>query len=166
MPPEALSYRPCVGIMLLNAENKVWVGRRVDTPNNLEGNWTGWSQMPQGGIDAGENPAAAAVRELHEETSIISAEIIAEAPDWLNYDFPPEVMANGIGRKFRGQTQKWFAMRFTGQENEIDISAPAGHTAEFDDWRWSDMQELPDLIIPFKRDVYLKVVAAFAHLDT
>ncbi len=166
MASDLLPYRPCVGIMLLNAQNKVWIGRRVDTPTNLEGDWTGWSQMPQGGIDAGEDPAAAAVRELHEETSVTSAEIIAEAPDWLNYDFPPEIMSKGIRERYRGQTQRWFAMRFTGLESEIDISAPEGHTAEFDDWRWADMNELPDLIIPFKRDVYVQVIRAFAHLTS
>lgn len=166
MTSTSLPYRPCVGIMLLNAQNKVWVGRRLDAPGGPGGDWSGWSQMPQGGIDEGEPPAAAARRELHEETSVTSAEIIAEAPYWFDYDFPPELMNRPISNKFRGQTQKWFAMRFTGPESEIDISAPDGHDAEFDAWRWAAMDELPELIVPFKRDVYVSVVKAFSHLNT
>lgn len=164
MTNDTRTYRPCVGIMLLNAENKVWVGCRVDIPNDAEGDWTGWSQMPQGGIDAGEDPAAAAVRELYEETSVTSATIIAEAPDWYNYDFPAEIARSGISNKYRGQTQKWFAMRFTGEESEINIEAPTGHKAEFSDWRWVAMSELVDLIVPFKKGVYTQVVDAFADL--
>jgi len=161
-----LPYRRCVGVMLLNQDNKVWVGRRLDAPGNIEGNWTGWSQMPQGGIDAGEDPATAARRELYEETSVTSAEFIEEASEWYAYDFPPEIMNRSIASKFCGQEQRWFAMRFTGHDSEIDISAPDGHSAEFDAWKWVGMNELVDLIIPFKRSVYEKVVKAFAHLDT
>jgi len=150
--------------MLLNAAGKVWVGRRTDSPGGIEGDWSGWWQMPQGGIDAGEDPAKAALRELHEETSAQSAEIIAEAPEWYHYDFPDEIMARARGGKFRGQTQKWFAVRFTGPDSEIDIAAPPGHEAEFDQWRWAEMEELVGLIIPFKRGVYEQVVAAFSHL--
>ena len=151
--------------MLLNHDNKVWVGRRMDdSPDEPYAAHTAW-QMPQGGIDEGEDPTTAAWRELREETGVTSAEIIAEAPDWFTYDFPPEAMTNPIGMKFRGQRQKWFALRFKGSEDEVDISAPDGQDQEFDDWRWVAMRELPNLIVPFKRDVYLQVVEAFAHID-
>ncbi|MEL6289997.1 MAG: RNA pyrophosphohydrolase [Pseudomonadota bacterium] len=159
----AEGYRPCVGIMLLNPAGLVWVGKRIDTPNDLEGDWTGWSQMPQGGIDADEDPARAAHRELHEETGVRSAEIIAEAPEWYTYDFPSEVQTRSYSR-YRGQTQKWFAMRFTGADDEVNIHAPAGEKAEFSEWRWLPMTELPALVVPFKRPVYDKVIAAFGHL--
>ncbi|MGI9406203.1 MAG: RNA pyrophosphohydrolase [Hyphomicrobiaceae bacterium] len=167
MVSENLPYRPCVGVMLLNADNKVWVGRRFDTPNADEGpspNGDGWWQMPQGGIDKGEEPAAAALRELFEETSVRSAEIIAEAPDWFTYDLPQHLVGKAWKGRYRGQKQRWFAARFTGNESEIDIAAPAGHKAEFDQWRWVDMSELVDMIIPFKRHVYKQVVEAFADI--
>jgi len=142
----------------------VWVGRRGDAPNAIGGNQDNWWQMPQGGIDTGEAPDEAALRELHEETSVNSARIIAEAPEWYSYDFPGEVLKTVRGGKFRGQTQKWFAVRFTGTDDEIDIAAPAGHKPEFDQWRWAGMDELVDMIIPFKRDVYKQVVAAFSNI--
>ncbi|MEL7543126.1 MAG: RNA pyrophosphohydrolase [Pseudomonadota bacterium] len=157
-------YRRCVGIMLLNTDGLVWVGRRIDYPGDLEGDWTGWCQMPQGGIDGDEDPRDAAFRELHEETGVRSAEIIAEAPEWLDYDFPENVMSRGEGHGFRGQTQKWFAMRMTGPESEIDIDAPAGQKAEFDEWRWVPMADLPGLIVPFKRKVYEELIKVFGDL--
>jgi putative (di)nucleoside polyphosphate hydrolase len=160
------SYRPCVGIMLFNAQGLVFVGRRKAKRgpdiHPLEHEW----QMPQGGIDEGETPYRAALRELREETSIRSASFLAEAPDWLSYDLPGDISKKSWRGRFRGQTQKWFALRFTGEESEIDIAAPDGgrHKPEFDAWRWEKLERLPDLIVPFKRDVYLNVCARFAHL--
>ena len=157
----SLPYRPCVGIMLLNRDNLVWLGRRFDKANDEgEGQW--W-QMPQGGIDEAEDPAKAALRELEEETSVRSAEIIAAAPGWLVYDLPDHLVGTAWNGRFRGQKQKWFAARFLGNDSEVDL-APEGHKPEFDAWRWAPMDELPQLIVPFKRDVYEQVIAAFRHL--
>ena len=157
-----LPYRPCVGVMLLNDRNHAWIGRRFDIANE-EGRGEWW-QMPQGGIDKGEDPAKAALRELYEETGIRSAEIIAEAPEWYNYDLPKHLIGKAWKGKYRGQTQKWFALRFTGKESEIDLK-PSGHKQEFDAWRWAPMDEVLDLIVAFKRPVYEKVIAAFRHLE-
>ena len=154
------AYRPCVGVMLLNAQGLVWIGRRFQKQNDDGvGHW--W-QMPQGGIDEGEEPAVAAMRELEEETAVRSAEIIAEASDWYNYDLPEHLIGHSWKGKYRGQTQKWFAMRFTGQDSEINL-APPGHKQEFNQWRWAKMNEMLDLIVPFKKPVYEKVIAAFRH---
>lgn len=159
--PTSLPYRPCVGIMLLNRESRIWAGHRFDEPND-EGRGTWW-QMPQGGIDAGEDPAKAALRELHEETMVRSVQPLAEAREWLTYDLPPHLIGTSWGGRYRGQRQRWFALRFTGEDSEIDISVP-GHTPEFDAWRWVPAVDLLDLVVPFKRDVYRKVVAEFRHL--
>ena len=159
--PEDLPYRPCVGVMVLNKHNQVWVGRRVGSPN--QGHLSSFWQMPQGGIDAGETPAAACLRELYEETSIRSAAIIAESTQWYPYDLPPELQGQIWGGKFRGQMQRWFAVRFTGDDSEVNI-APSDHEREFAEWRWAPMAGLPELIVPFKRDVYAKVIAEFRHL--
>jgi putative (di)nucleoside polyphosphate hydrolase len=120
--------------------------------------------MPQGGIDPGEDPATAARRELFEETAIRSAEEIAELPRWLTYDLPPELIGQAWGGRYRGQKQKWFAYRFTGQDDEIDITPQTGPEPEFIDWQWASVDEVIDLIVPFKRDVYREVLAAFAPL--
>ena len=156
-------YRPCVGIMLLNAQGLVFVGRRRNKkqPEHVAPGHE-W-QMPQGGIDKGEEPYAAALRELHEETNVTSATLLAEAPDWYSYDLPVDVVKKAWRGGYRGQIQKWYALRFTGDEREIDIHDPGpGHKPEFDAWRWEKMERLPELIIPFKRPVYEKVCAAFA----
>ena len=155
------AYRPCVGVLLLNPQGLVWVGRRFQKQNDDGvGHW--W-QMPQGGIDGNEDPAAAALRELEEETAVRSAEIIAEAPGWYNYDLPEHLIGKSWKGKYRGQTQKWFAARFTGNDSEINL-APPGHKQEFDQWRWVKMNEVIDAIVPFKKPVYEKVIAAFRHL--
>jgi putative (di)nucleoside polyphosphate hydrolase len=148
--------------MLINPAGLVWVGRRLPKWRDDTSAYV-W-QMPQGGIDDGEEPRAAALRELEEETGVRSALIIGETRDWLTYDLPPELLGKALRGKYRGQRQKWFAMRFTGDEREIDISAPHGHTAEFDAWRWAPLAELPGLIVPFKRPVYDRLALEFADL--
>lgn len=158
-----LGYRPCVGVMLINREGKVWVGQRADTPGEAEGRGDWW-QMPQGGMDDGEDPRSAALRELYEETSVRSALLIGETSGWLKYDLPPELIGVAWGGKYRGQKQKWFAARFQGDDSEIDISAPPGHDAEFITWRWIPVEELVRLIVPFKRAVYEAVVAELGPL--
>jgi putative (di)nucleoside polyphosphate hydrolase len=162
---DTLPYRPCVGIMVLNRDGLVWVGRRIAEPDGeMSGARQLW-QMPQGGIDPGEDALAAARRELYEETGMKTVSLIAEAPDWINYDLPPHLVGIALKGKYRGQTQRWFAFRFEGEESEIAIDPPpGGHTAEFDQWGWKPMDELPDLIVPFKRDVYLAVIEAFRPL--
>lgn len=156
-----LPYRPCVGLMVLNRQGMLWIGRRSgaalrDAPG-------GWWQMPQGGIDAGETPAEAAMRELAEETGIRTAHIIAESQNWHAYDLPAELIGKIWDGKFRGQTQKWFAIRFDGAEAEIDI-APPGHSQEFEAWRWADINDVLASIVPFKRQVYAEIIAEFRHL--
>lgn len=150
-------YRPCVGILLVNHAGKAWVGRRIDMPAGL----SAW-QMPQGGIDAGETPMQAALRELCEETGTDKAEIIAETSDWLYYDLPAPLAGTAWGGRYRGQRQKWFLMRFDGEDVDIDLSR---HHAEFDAWKWVEPEELPGLIVEFKRPVYVAVLEEFhAHL--
>lgn len=154
-------YRPCVGITVINPAGLVWIGRRADSPGEEEGRGAWW-QMPQGGIDEGESPADAALRELIEETGIRTVRILGETSDWLRYDLPPDLHGKAWGGRYRGQAQKWFAVRFLGADSEIDITPAAGHKPEFTDWRWVPLPEVADLIVPFKRDVYLQVVEAFA----
>ncbi|MEO0944912.1 MAG: RNA pyrophosphohydrolase [Pseudomonadota bacterium] len=156
-----LPYRSCVGVVLFNKQGDVWLGKRQWThdPEHREPNHL-W-QWPQGGIDKGEEPLAAAKRELYEETSVSSISLIAEVPDWLNYDLQKEMLGIGLKGKYRGQTQRWFAFLFEGEDSEINVKAPGGgaHPAEFSEWRWGTLEEAPDLVVPFKRDVYEKVVA-------
>ncbi|ARM90526.1 RNA pyrophosphohydrolase [Rhizobium sp. CIAT894] len=162
---EDLPYRPCVGVMILNRDGLVWAGRRIPDGNSeYDGSPQLW-QMPQGGIDKGEDPLDAAYRELYEETGIKTVTLLAEARDWINYDLPPALIGIGLKGKFRGQTQRWFAFRFEGSDSEIAINPPpGGHEPEFDAWEWKPMRELPGLIVPFKRSVYDRVVAEFEHL--
>jgi len=160
---EDLPYRPCVGVMLLNRDGLAFLGRRIEGPEHVD--LTHSWQMPQGGIDPGEEPWRAALRELREETSIRSVELAGEIEEWLQYDIPREIIGQVWKGKYRGQTQKWFAMRFTGAESEIDVVHPAGaQEAEFAAWRWEPMKNVPDLVVPFKRAVYDRVVREFGHL--
>jgi len=161
--PETLPYRPCVGQMVINADGLVWAGSRADSQNDAEGRGSWW-QMPQGGIDPGEDPSAAARRELFEETAIRSVEQIGEIPRWLTYDLPAHLVGKAWGGRYRGQKQKWFAYRFIGSDSEINIEPPPGLEREFAEWRWTPVSDLLDLIVPFKRDVYREVIAEFAPL--
>lgn len=161
---DTLSYRPCAGIMVLNRAGLVFVGRRVAQPNDAEGQECWW-QMPQGGIDDGEDPRSAALRELREETSIRSVTMLGELDDWVYYDLPEHLLGRVWKGRYRGQKQKWFAVRFTGHDREIDIHAPAGgHRPEFSAWRWIPMDMLVDQTVPFKQDAYRRVVRAFSPL--
>jgi len=161
MPPfESLPYRPCAGMMVLNRAGLVFIGRRSSGPEHIDATHV-W-QMPQGGIDRGEDPYNGALRELYEETNISSVEKLGEIAEWLAYDLPREIVGQAWKGKFRGQKQKWYALRFTGPESEINIANPAGgHKPEFIDWRWVAMSKLPELVVPFKRQTYERVVAEF-----
>ncbi|WP_273759812.1 RNA pyrophosphohydrolase [Bartonella sp. ML70XJBT.G] len=159
---KALPYRKSVGIVVFNHVGKVWVGRRLmacalpDT--DISHRW----QLPQGGIDENEEPFDAACRELYEETGIRSIRLIKEAQDWFHYDFPQELVGCTLNNKYRGQIQKWFAFQFTGDQHEIAINPPPnGHKAEFDQWKWADLEDLPSIVISFKKRVYMQVVNEF-----
>jgi putative (di)nucleoside polyphosphate hydrolase len=164
---ESLPYRDCVGVAVFNDRGQVLIGRRraQGDPEDSAELGAPW-QMPQGGIDKGEEPKAAALRELFEETSIRSVEPVAEAPGWIYYDLPDAMLGTALKGKYRGQRQRWFAYRFVGGEREINVSEPGDGSmpAEFDTWRWEELSRLPDLIVPFKREAYLQVVAAFKDL--
>ncbi|BEV00336.1 RNA pyrophosphohydrolase [Novosphingobium olei] len=153
-----LPYRPCVGVMLVNAQGRVFVGQRIDSK---EGD--AW-QMPQGGIDDGEELHAAAMRELHEETGVTPdlVTVIAESREEFFYDLPGDLLGKLWGGKYRGQRQKWLLLRFNGEDAQIDLEAH--HPAEFLAWKWVEPELLPDLIVPFKRRVYRQVLDEFRAL--
>jgi putative (di)nucleoside polyphosphate hydrolase len=161
-----LPYRRNVGVALFNRDGLVFIGRRKKRRGGMElvagHEW----QMPQGGVDKGEGPLEAARRELFEETNASSVSLIAEAPDWLSYDLPPEALVGRWKGRYRGQTQKWFAFRYEGEDSEIDIDRPGGGAfdPEFEAWRWAPLETLADLVVPFKRPVYEAVVAMFKNL--
>jgi putative (di)nucleoside polyphosphate hydrolase len=150
---DALPYRPCVGVMLMNPAGLIFAGQRIDNPG------TAW-QMPQGGIDDGEKPRAAALRELWEETGVTGdlVEFVEKTPGWVSYDLPPELLGKVWKGKYRGQRQKWFLFRFLGQDDQIRIET---EHPEFACWRWIDADEMLASIVPFKRAVYQEVIAAF-----
>jgi putative (di)nucleoside polyphosphate hydrolase len=151
---EFLPYRPAAGVMLLNADNKVWVGQRLDS--TLEA----W-QMPQGGLDPGEEAQEGALRELEEETGIArdKVEILARCPEQLLYDLPDELLGKLWKGKWRGQSQTWFLMRFTGEDSDVHIET---EHPEFRAWKWAEPESLPELIVPFKKGLYKEVLKAFA----
>jgi putative (di)nucleoside polyphosphate hydrolase len=154
IPYDQRPYRLGVGLVLFNATGQVFVARRIDTKE------LAW-QFPQGGIDEGEDPAKTALREMEEEIGTNKAEIIAVSREWMGYDLPPDVADKCWKGKFRGQKQKWFALRFLGQDSDINIDTKH---PEFAEWRWVPLAEVPLLIVPFKRDLYEHVVAEFADL--
>jgi putative (di)nucleoside polyphosphate hydrolase len=156
---DPLPYRPNVGAVLFNADGLVLVARRADLPN-AEGGPGGW-QLPQGGIDESEDPRAAVLRELAEEIGTDRAEIIGEHPDWLYYDLPPQLVGVALGGRYRGQRQRWFALRFLGADTDIRLDADPH--PEFDAWRWAALADLPALAVPFKRAIYEVLSASFAR---
>ena len=158
-PPAGLPYRPNVGAVLFDPAGRVFVARRADVPN-AEGPAGGW-QLPQGGIDPGEDPRRAVLRELAEEIGTDRAEIIGEHPDWLTYELPPHLLGVALGGRYRGQRQRWFALRFTG--SDADIRLDADPHPEFDDWRWATLRELPTLAVDFKRPIYEALARSFAR---
>lgn len=163
MSSSELPYRPCIGVMLLNQDGRAFIGRRRNGPEHVDATHS-W-QMPQGGIDPGESPYQSALRELFEETNVRSVELLAESSRWYSYDLPADVIGQAWGGRYRGQTQKWFALRFLGSDDEIDVANPGGgHAPEFVAWRWEPIENLPELVIPFKRQVYERVIAEFGHL--
>jgi putative (di)nucleoside polyphosphate hydrolase len=155
-------YRACVGLAVFNHAGRVFVGRRrVGANGNLRHSW----QMPQGGIDPGEEPLDAARRELYEETNIRSVTLLGETSDWHAYEIPTPLAGLAWKGRYLGQRQKWFAFRFDGDEGEIDVERPGGgkHKPEFGEWRWERLERVPELIVPFKRAVYENVAAEFSR---
>jgi len=153
-PYKDLPYRPCAGIVLINKEGLIFAGHRIDALGGAHEAW----QMPQGGIDQGEKPKHAAMRELAEEIGTNKAEIIAKTKGWITYDLPDNLLGKVWKGKYRGQKQKWFAMRFLGQNSDIDIET---EHPEFHTWKWATREELIETVVTFKRDVYVQVLKEF-----
>jgi putative (di)nucleoside polyphosphate hydrolase len=149
--------------MLVNRAGLVFIGKRAGAPDQPEGLGTWW-QMPQGGVDVGEEPETAARRELAEETGITSVHMLGSTRDWYQYDLPAHLIGVAWHGRYRGQKQLWFAARFEGEDSEINIEPRHGHEREFDAWRWAPVPELPRLVVPFKRAVYEGVIAELAPL--
>ena len=154
----ALPYRPNVGAALFNRDGLILVARRADL--RATGTSAGTWQLPQGGIDAGEDPRAAVLRELREEIGTDRAEILAEHPDWLSYDLPPHLIGRALGGRYRGQRQRWFALRFVG--SDADIRLDLDPHPEFDAWRWLPLADLPHQQVGFKQAIYTILAASFA----
>ena len=152
-----LPYRPNVGAVLFNHLGAVFVARRADLPN-AEGAPGGW-QLPQGGIDRDEDPRAAVLRELEEEIGTGDATIIGEHPDWLTYDLPPELLGKALGGRYRGQRQRWFALRFNGRDEDVHLDRDPH--PEFDAWRWAPLADLPGMAVGFKRPIYDVLARSF-----
>ena len=155
MDNNSLPLRTGVGIVVLNSKKQVFVGKRKDNPTNK------W-QMPQGGVDQNEDLLSAMKRELAEETSIVSIKIIKELKEWLQYDLPKELLGKIWGGKYRGQKQKWFFVKFLGSDDEININTK---NAEFIEWKWVEMEKLPDLIVPFKKKIYEKILSELKKIN-
>ena len=161
--PESLPYRPCVGLMVLNKAGLVWAGRRIVIPGDEMDGATQLWQMPQGGIDKGETPRQAALRELVEETGVTPelVDVVGETADWVTYDLPPELLGKVWKGKYGGQKQKWFAMRFLGPDDAVRI---ATEHPEFERWQWMRAADVLESIVPFKRAVYAQVLGEFRDI--
>jgi putative (di)nucleoside polyphosphate hydrolase len=157
-PLASLPYRSGVGAVIFNDDGLVWIGCRLQKPGqDIKDYW----QMPQGGIDSGEDPEQAVIREVEEETGTNKVEIIDQTPGWIKYDLPDDLIGVAWGGKFRGQTQKWFALRFTGTNADFNLNIYK--KPEFSEWQWTTLAGLPELIVPFKRDLYNEIAAVFEH---
>ena len=161
-----LPYRPCVGVVLFHPDGRVWAGRRMKVGNTEYSGGPKLWQFPQGGIDEGEEPEPAALRELYEETGVESVTLIGESRGWLTYDLPAHMIGIGLKGRYRGQRQKWFAYRFEGDESEIRVLPPPdGHKPEFDAWEWTTLAGMPPRVVAFKREVYEALAREFSHLS-